>query len=356
MNLYKKMQPLLFKIDPENAHGMTLKALKAGLVPSGKPKHDTILKTMLWNRNFPNPVGLAAGFDKNAEIIAPMLKLGFGAVEVGTVTPLPQDGNPRPRVFRDLANQAVINRMGFPNGGLQVFKENIEHYLDKKQRLGGVVGINIGMNKDQSDPAKDYALLMQSLAPYADYVTINISSPNTPGLRDLQKRAPLLKLIKTVMDVRAHVCKYDPPPLLVKFAPDLDDAQLGELVGAVLDSGIDGVILTNTTLDRPPSLTPSFASEKGGLSGAPLKQKSTEIIRRFYKLSKGKVPLIGLGGIASGQDAYDKIKAGASLVQLYTSLVYEGPYVVQKINSELAALLRRDGFSHVSEAVGVEAR
>jgi dihydroorotate dehydrogenase len=293
---------------------------------------------------------LAAGFDKNADVIAPMLSMGFGFVEVGTVTPKPQAGNPRPRVFRDKKNNAVINRMGFPNKGYETFRHNIESFLENPNRPKGIVGINIGMNKDQTEPSKDYCFLMERLAPYGDYFTINISSPNTPGLRNLQKREHLINLIKNVKAVRDE--SENKPPLLVKLAPDLTEAEQEEIAGAVLESDIDGIILTNTTLERPDFLPASFAKEMGGLSGKPLTLKSTGIIKNFYRLTNGKVPIIGIGGISNGLDAYEKIKAGASLVQLYSALVFEGPELANKINRELSEFIEQDGLKSINDAVG----
>ncbi len=350
---YHIARSILFRMDAEKAHNLTLKALKCGFGPKIKPIDDPRLRTTLWNRSFPNPVGLAAGFDKNAEVIAPLFQMGFGFVEAGTVTPKPQIGNPTPRVFRDIQSGSVINRMGFPNGGLNNFKDNIEKFLDKKPRPNGVLGINIGMNKSQTVPAKDYVLLVRQLGAMADYLTINISSPNTPGLRDLQKREPLMDLLGQIMEERNKSCgTHNPPPLLLKLAPDLDEKQQGELAGAAMDSGIDGLILTNTTLDRPDALPPEFAAQQGGLSGTLVKDKSTAVIRNFYKLTKGKIPIIGLGGISSGADAYEKIKAGASLVQFYTALIYKGPALVNDINNDLVSYLERDGFANLSDAIG----
>lgn len=350
---FKYTRPIFHALDPETAHRAGICAMKRGIHPVIPPIDDPRLKVTLWDRQFPNPVGLAAGFDKNAEVIGPMLNMGFGFVEVGTVTPRPQAGNPRPRVFREPANEAVINRMGFPNKGFDAFKKNIENFLEQKPRPTGLVGINIGMNKDQKDPAKDYCYLLQKLGSYGDYFTINISSPNTPGLRNLQQRDNLLELVRRVKEIRDKSCdKSFPPPLLVKLAPDLDEAQQEELAQTVIDAGIDGLILTNTTLERPEFLPEKFRKETGGLSGRPLTQKSTEIIRRFYKLTNGKIPLIGAGGISSGKDAYEKIKAGASLVQLYSALVYHGPELANQINEELLTLIQRDGIHSISEAVG----
>ncbi len=356
INIYAMARPVLFKIDPEKAHNMTLKALKAGLVPCVPKIDNSALETTLMGLRFPNPVGLSAGFDKNAEIIGPAFKLGFGFVEAGTVTPKPQDGNPKPRVFRDPVNDAVINRMGFPNGGSEAFKANLEKFLSAKARPNGVVGLNIGMNKAQKEPAKDYVYLVRLLAPMADYLTINISSPNTPGLRDLQQREPLMELLSAIMEERAKACRTHAPPLLVKLAPDLNEIQQQELAETLLEAKVDGVILGNTTLDRPDFLSSNFRAEKGGLSGQPLTQKSTDVIHNFYKITDGKLPIIGVGGIASGDQAYEKIKAGASLVQLYTGLIFKGPQIAHDINTRLITLLQKDGYSNISEAIGADHR
>lgn len=355
-NLYAFARPLLFTLDPEKAHTLTLRLMKSGMMPACPSVQDPALEATLWGYKFPNPVGLAAGFDKNAEVIGPAFKLGFGFVEAGTVTPKPQHGNEKPRIFRCPEKDAVINRMGFPNGGMNAFKANLEMFLGSRQRPPGVVGINIGMNKSQTEPAKDYGVLIKMLGPMADYLTINISSPNTPGLRDLQKREPLLELLGTVKEERRKACGDHPPPLLVKLAPDLDQAQQQELAETVLEAKVDGLILTNTTLDRPDDLPKSFAAQQGGLSGQPLAQKSTDVIRNFYRLTGGKIPIIGVGGISSGLDAYKKIKAGASLVQLYTGLVFKGPGVAHSINRELLDCLAEDGYSHLSKAIGADIR
>lgn len=355
-DIYNIASPLLFRLDPERAHDITLRLMKAGLGPRIPAVEDPALRVTLWDKVFPNPVGIAAGFDKNAEIIGPLLRLGFGFAEIGTVTPKPQHGNPKPRIFRAADHHAIINRMGFPNQGLNRFKTNLHRFLDARPRPAGLVGINIGMNKSQTDPAKDYCLLLTQLGPFADYLTINISSPNTPGLRNLQDKDSFTALCTRILDERAKSCGIDPPPVLVKFAPDLTETQLGELAAAVLNCGIDGVILTNTTLARPPGLPERFAAEKGGLSGLPLQERSTALIRNFYRLTKGKVPIIGLGGICDAADAYAKIRAGATLVQLYSALVFQGPSVVKDINTGLLALLKQDGFAHISEAVGADHR
>jgi dihydroorotate dehydrogenase len=353
--LFKLAKPFLHRMDPESAHQMTLKALKTGVMPCPARVSDSRLKTTLWGRMFPNPLGLAAGFDKNADVVGQMLHAGFGFVEAGTVTPRPQEGNPRPRIFRDAENEAVINRMGFPNGGLDNFRRNIEKFFGAKPRPPGIVGINIGMNKGVEDPAKDYCMLVRALGPYADYLTVNISSPNTPGLRNLQARENLIPLLARIMEERAKSCGKDAPPLLVKLAPDVSDAQLDDVASCLIESKVDGVILGNTTLDRPEYLPAQFYEQQGGLSGRPLTDKSTDIIRRFYKHTNGALPIIGAGGVSSAEDAYAKICAGASLVQLYTALVFQGPDLVHDILTGLGRLLEKDRLDHISKAVGKDA-
>lgn len=354
--LFKVSKPFLHRMDPETAHGMTIKALKAGVMPCPSRVDDARLKVTLWNRIFPNPLGLAAGFDKNADVVGPMLRMGFGFVEAGTVTPRPQEGNPRPRVFRETEHEAVINRMGFPNGGLESFRHNIEKFFEGKPRPPGIIGINIGMNKGVADPAKDYCHLVRALGSYADYLTVNISSPNTPGLRNLQARENLMPLLERILDERAKACgKSNAPPLLVKLAPDLNEEHLKDVAACLTEANVDGVILGNTTLDRPDYLPASFYEQQGGLSGRPLTEKSTGIIRAFYRHTEGKLPIIGAGGISSADDAYAKIRAGASLVQLYTALVFQGPDLVHDILTGLGAHLARDGFTNISQATGKDA-
>jgi dihydroorotate dehydrogenase len=355
--MYQIIKPILFLIPAETAHNLTLAVLKYAprfFWARYQSPSNASLKISLWGRNFPNPVGLAAGFDKNAESLSGIFCLGFGFVEAGTVTVKPQIGNPRPRVFRCPEQAAVINRMGFPNGGVAAFKDNLKKFLAKKPKPNGILGLNIGMNKDQTDAAKDYTSLVRSLAPMADYLTINISSPNTPGLRNLQEKEPLTELLTAVLAERKNACGQFPPPLFVKLAPDLTDDQLSDISEVLLALKIDGVILGNTTLSRPDTLPQSFREEKGGLSGAPLVDLSTSVIRKFYALSKGQIPIIGVGGIKNGKDAYAKIRAGASLVQLYSSLIFQGPSLPSMINRELLELLARDGYQNISEAIGVD--
>lgn len=350
--LYKTIRPAIFKMDPEDAHRFTIKALKSGVIRTCLSSPSDRLAQNLFGLTFKNPIGLSAGFDKDAEVISPVLRLGFGFTEVGTVTPLPQKGNPRPRVFRDPPNNAVINRMGFPNGGLRVFKPNLERFLGSPSRPGGVVGINIGMNKTQENPAEDYCHLIRELAPLADYLTVNISSPNTPGLRDLQSKEPLTVLIGEMKDALSQTCPQNAPALVIKLAPDLTDQQQEDIAAVLVNTKVDGVILSNTTLDRPDYLSEGLSEQTGGLSGTPVRDKSTLIIRNFYRLTSGKLPIIGVGGISNAEHAYEKIKAGASVVQLYTGMIYEGPNIARNIQSGLIELMDKDGHKNITDAVG----
>ena len=342
---------LLRLLAPEAAHRLTIRLLSAGLGFYTSGADDPILETRLWGRRFPNPIGMAAGYDKNAEAYRALLRLGFGFAEVGSVTPRPQPGNPKPRLFRLTEDRAVINRMGFNNDGV----EAIARRLQGRGRLPGPLGINLGKNKDSADAAADYVRGVQVLGPYADYLVINVSSPNTPGLRALQGREPLAALIEAVKRARHDACP-EMPPLLVKIAPDLQPEDKHDIAAVALESGIDGLIVSNTTIARPPSLRSAHRAEAGGLSGAPLFQPSTALLAEMYRLTQGRLALVGVGGVASGADAYAKIRAGASLVQLYSALVYEGPGLVGRIKRELAQALRRDGFSSLSQAVGVGSR
>jgi len=342
--------PLLRLMDAERAHRLALAALRSGLIPNAAPAIDPVLRLRLWNRDFPNPVGLAAGFDKNAEVPDRVLEQGFGFVEVGTVTPRPQRGNPRPRLFRLPEDGAVINRMGFNNDGLKAVARRLAHR--RQSRAGGIVGGNVGPNRDAADPAGACAEGVAVLAPLVDYVVVNVSSPNTPGLRALQRRTALVDLLGRVREARDG--SHPATPLLVKVAPDLADEECEDIAQVVLDAGIDGLIATNTTVQRPPGLRSRYGGEAGGLSGTPLFERSTAVLATFRRLTAGRLPLIGVGGIASGADAYAKIRAGASLVQLYTALVWHGPALVGRIATDLAALLHRDGFASVAAAVGAD--
>ncbi len=344
MDFYALARPCLMRMDPELAHRMTIQALKAGAGPRHHDSHPA-LETRVFGKTFPNPLGLAAGFDKDAEVLAPMLAMGFGFVEAGTVTPLPQSGNPRPRVFRDPDNKSILNRMGFPGGGLENFKNNVLRF---RQNNRGVLGLNIGVNKDTPVPLEDYLTGLRALAPLADYIAINISSPNTPGLRDLQAKAALDKLLSGLGREKYGV------PLLLKLSPDLTGEERQDIVALALKHGIDGLIVSNTTVSRPAALAAALQAEKGGLSGVLLREISTAAIRDFYRLSAGQLPIIGVGGIASAAEAYEKIRAGAALVQLYTGLIYQGPRLVVDILRGLPALLERDGFPTVAAAVGAD--
>lgn len=347
MNLYPLLRLFLMKMDAEDAHRMTIKALKAGLGPRQNAAYPS-LAVKLWGLDFPNPLGLAAGFDKDAEVVGPMFNMGFGFVEAGTVTPKPQEGNPRPRVFRDVDNASVINKMGFPGQGLDVFAANAEKYLKKPKR--GVFGVNIGANKDTPSRIDDYKLCISRLAPLADYITINISSPNTAGLRDLQKRDELDLLLEAAVATRNAGARK--PPLLLKVAPDLDADQRGAIAELVLHYKIDGLIVSNTTISRPPELKASLKEQAGGLSGRLVRDLSTGVLHDFYARLQGVVPIVGAGGVATAEDAYAKIRAGAALVQMYTGLIYEGPAAIPRILEGLAFLLKRDGYADISEAVG----
>ena len=348
--LYRLIFPLLDRIDPERAHSFAIAALCTGLVRGDATADAPVLRQRLLGLDFPSPIGLAAGFDKDGVAFRQTLRLGFGFVELGSVTPRPQPGNPRPRLFRLTEDRAVINRMGFNNEGMAALARR----LSGRDRGQGIVGVNLGKNKDQVDPAADYAAGARLLAPLADYLVINVSSPNTPGLRTLQSGATLAALIEAVLSARAELRLDRAPPLLLKIAPDLTDTDRQEIAAVALSSGIDGLIISNTTIARPPGLDPRFAAEAGGLSGRPLFAPSTALLADIYRRTEGRLPIIGVGGIASAKDAYAKIRAGASLVQIYTALVFEGPGLVGRIKHGLATLLARDGFSNIAEAVGAD--
>jgi dihydroorotate dehydrogenase len=349
---FSVIRSLLFRLDAEQAHKVTLQALKMGL--GGKARSASpMLRQNLFGLEFPNPIGLAAGFDKNAEVPDEILKMGFGFAECGTVTPRGQPGNAKPRIFRLRRDRAVINRLGFNNDGLDVFSDR----LAARANRSGIVGANLGANRDTEDKVADYVTCLKRAYPHANYFTINVSSPNTPGLRGLQNRKELHKLISQMTDARRELAGVnEPKPLLLKVAPDLNDGQVEEIIEICLELGVDGLIVANTTIERPERLRSSSRRELGGLSGAPLFRISTELLSEFYSLSKGKLPLVGVGGISSSGQAYGKIRAGASLVQLYTGLIYEGPDLIPAMQKDLVKFLKRDGFSSISEAVGANHR
>jgi dihydroorotate dehydrogenase len=343
--------PLLRALPPEAAHRASIWAMR--LMPKANPAPDPAdLSIKLWDRIFPNPVGLAAGYDKNAEVPDAMLGLGFGFVEAGTVTPRAQPGNPKPRLFRLDEDGAVINRLGFNSQGIARVKKR----LAARRQGGGIVGINLGRNRDTADAVEDYLLGVTALAPYADYLVVNISSPNTPGLREMQRKTVLPEIIARLQLARAKATPRRPPPLLLKIAPDLAPQQRNEIAEVALFSGLDGLIVANTTIERPASLRGKSVDEAGGLSGKPLFEASTSLLAEMFRMTGGRVPLIGVGGISSGEEAYAKIRSGASLVQLYTALVYEGPGLVARIKAELARLLLADGFAGIADAVGTGVR
>lgn len=343
--LYRLLSPLLFRLDPEKAHNLTLLAIRATISHDTVPP-DPLLESTLADVHFPNPVGLAAGFDKDGAVAHLMHHFGYGFTELGTVTPLPQSGNPKPRLFRLTEDRAVINRMGFNNDGQAKAIERLQFM----PRAGRVIGINIGANKDSADRIADYVTGVRQMAPYADYLTINISSPNTPGLRALQGRGPLDELLGAVMTERGT----HGPPVFLKVAPDLEPADVDDIAASVVDHKVDALIVSNTTISRPP-LRSRHAQETGGLSGAPLHDLASQRLRDFRAALGASVPLIGVGGIANAEQAYARIRAGASLIQLYSAMVYEGPYLAARINKGLKALLKRDGFTNITEAIGVDA-
>ncbi|MEO7635970.1 MAG: quinone-dependent dihydroorotate dehydrogenase [Sphingomicrobium sp.] len=345
MSLYHLLRPLVFKLDAERAHRATIAALKlrtgTGFPP--EPPSTQTLETTVAGLSFPNPIGLAAGFDKDAEVFEQMLSLGFGAVEVGTLTPRPQAGNPQPRLFRLVEDEAVINRLGFNNRG----QADALRRIERRARWRGVIGVNVGANKDSKDFVADYVAGLTAMAPVADYLTVNISSPNTPGLRGLQDEGALKALLEAVRDAKAG------KPMFLKVAPDLAGGDPERIVRAAIDHGIAALIVANTTITRPP-LKSRFADQAGGLSGRPLRPIALDMLRQFARASGGAIPLIGVGGIASADDAWARIRAGASLVQLYTAMVFDGPGIARRIARGLAEQVERAGFANIAEAVGTE--
>ena len=337
---------LLHRFDPETAHGLALKALQLGISPSAGTVTSPRLRTTLAGLSLPNPIGLAAGFDKNATALRPLSRAGFGFLEVGAATPRPQPGNPKPRLFRLTEDRAVINRFGFNNDGMAAIAARLAN-----RPRDAIIGLNLGANKDSENRAGDFATVLATCAEHLDFATVNVSSPNTEKLRDLQGKEALAALLAGVMETRATLAR--PMPIFLKIAPDLSDAEIADVAEVALTAGIDGLIATNTTLDRD-GLASVHASEKGGLSGAPLLEKSTRVLARLYRATDGRLPIIGVGGVASAEDAYTKIKAGATAVQLYSALVYSGLGLIPEMAHGLDALLKRDGFADVADAVGTE--
>jgi dihydroorotate dehydrogenase len=351
MTSYAALRPAIFLLPPERAHRAAIRALQMGLVPTCAFTHPS-LHTAVAGLSFANPVGLAAGFDKNAECFDGVLRAGFGFAEVGTVTPRAQPGNPQPRLFRLVEQEAVINRLGFNNEGTEAAARRLE-----QRRAPGIIGGNIGKNKESVDAIADYVSAMRMIYPQVDYITANISSPNTPGLRAMQAADELRALVKALHTTRVELAVGTIlKPIFVKIAPDGDEAMFDAIADVALSEKLDGLIVSNTTISREAILGAEHAEETGGLSGKPLFARSTEVLRRMYQLTHGTIPLIGVGGITSAADAYTKIRAGATLVQLYTALVYQGFGLVGEINRGLVKLLAHDGFTSIAQAVGVDAK
>ena len=346
MRLHERLGlTLLHRLDPETAHRLSLRALQTGLVPLPGPYTSPRLTTTLAGLRLPNPIGLAAGYDKNATALGPLSRAGFGFVEVGAATPRPQPGNPRPRLFRLTEDRAAINRFGFNNDGAKAIAARLA-----ARAPGAVpVGLNLGANKDSPDRAADFAAVLATCGPHVDFATVNVSSPNTERLRDLQGRAALTALLAGVMQANANLTR--PLPVFLKIAPDLTDDDLADIAEVALSAGLSAIIATNTTLDRK-GLKSASQGEKGGLSGAPLFEKSTRVLARLSQLTAGRLPLIGVGGVATPEQAYAKIRAGASAVQFYTAMVYDGMSLATRLARGLDALLARDGHAHVADATG----
>ena len=337
-------------LPPELAHSFSIKALKYFNLKYDNI-NDPILSQHILGLDFPNPIGLAAGFDKNAEVISSMFSLGFGFIEVGTITPLPQNGNPKPRVFRLEEDKGIINSLGFNNKGILKAKKNLIK-LKSSSNKNRIVGVNLGINKNSKDSINDYLFGIESFCNLANYITINISSPNTVGLRDLQLRGKIENLIKQVVLKREKIDSLTKIPIFIKISPDLNDDQLRDIALISLANNIDGLIITNTTINRPNNLLSKNKNFKGGLSGKPLFQASNKILKKMYNLTNGQIILIGVGGISSGSDCYEKIKSGASLIQLYSALTFSGPSLISKIKKELVDLIKTDGYKNISDLIG----
>jgi len=345
--MFSVLRPFLFKLDPETTHDLAIKSLKFNYLPRKmfEVENEQILNIELLGKNFPNPIGLAAGFDKSGEVYNSLLKFGFGFVEIGTVTPLKQFGNPKPRIFRLEDDGALINRLGFNNDGIEIIKNRI-----KSEKKKGVLGINIGPNKNTKDQKNDFCLGLKNFFDIADYITVNISSPNTEGLRDFHDQEKLEDLLLALNKIKSE--NKINIPLLLKISPDIKDNQISEIADTAIINDISGIILTNTTNSNKDKLISDFKKEEGGLSGEPLQQISTNMIKKFYKQLNGKIPIIGVGGVNSGKSAYEKIIAGASLLQLYTGLVYKGPSIVKNIKKELIQILKVEGLNNIKDAIG----
>ena len=345
--MFSFLRPFVFNLDPETAHDLAIKSLKLNFLPESffSVENEEILKTTLFGKEISNPVGLAAGFDKNGEVYNEILKLGFGFVEVGTITPKKQYGNQKPRIFRLGKDHALINRLGFNNDGSEIIKRRIENNTPT-----GLLGINIGPNKETANMTNDFIECAETFFPLGDYITINISSPNTEGLRDFHKSEILKELLSKINYIREK-SNFN-KSFILKISPDLKESYMSQIINLILEYKIDGIILTNTTDGNRENLLDKNKEEKGGLSGRPLRDLSTQFIKKFYQELKGKVPIIGVGGIDSGQSAFEKITAGATALQLYTGMIYKGPTIVKDIKKELIDILKKEGFKNIKEAVG----
>ena len=345
--MFSNLRSLIFKLDPEVAHNLAIKSLKFNFVPniSNKDKNNPLLKTKLFNKNLDNPIGMAAGFDKNAEVYNSLFRLGFGFVEVGTITPLKQYGNPKPRVFRLVEDEALINRLGFNNFGATNVFDRI-----KSNSQTGLLGINIGPNKDTHDRINDYIECLKIFYKIADYITINISSPNTEDLRSLHEQTKLNELLKIIAEEKKNL--NSKIPIAVKVSPDINDHEMNKICEVLLNNNIEAIIISNTSDSTRENLRDSQAHQMGGLSGKPIEKKSTKLIGKFYKIFKGRIKIIGVGGVDSGESAYEKFLAGANYVQLYTGMVFRGPNIVNMIEKELTELLIKDGVKNFTEIIG----
>ena len=345
--MFSNLRSLIFKLDPETAHNLAIKSLKFNFVPNilDEDKDNPLFKTRLFNKDLENPIGMAAGFDKNAEVYNSLFKLGFGFVEVGTVTPLKQYGNPKPRVFRLVEDEALINRLGFNNYGAMNVLERI-----KSNKQNGLLGINIGPNKDTEDRLNDYIECLKTFYEVADYITINISSPNTEDLRSFHDQTKLNELLKTIDKEKKTLNSQ--VPIAVKVSPDIDDQEINKISDVLLNNNIEVIIISNTSDSTRENLKNTQAHQKGGLSGKPIEKKSTKLIAKFYKILKGRIKIIGVGGVDSGESAYEKFLVGADYVQLYTGMVFKGPNIVNMIKKELTELLIKDGVKNFTEIIG----
>ncbi len=348
--MFSILRPYIFSLDPEAAHDLAIKSLKANFLPESffKVDDEELLETNLFNKEFKNPIGLAAGFDKSAEVYNSLFKLGFGFIEVGTVTPKSQLGNPKPRIFRLEKDQALINRLGFNNHGSDIVSKRIS-----KKKPTGILGINIGPNKETQKKSEDFLICLLKLYTYADYITINISSPNTKGLRDFHEENSMSDLLDSLNKLKKE--KKINKPLIVKLSPDIDEKEISGTVEVINKYKIDGIIISNTTDQNRKNLSDAQKNENGGLSGLPLRNISTNMIKKFYKETNKKIKIIGVGGIDSGESAFEKIAAGADLVQLYTGMVYKGPGIIKEIKKELISILKKEKMKNISEAIGINA-